>query len=106
MAKLIRLRDFAIGRRLIVTISARRLAIAFGIAAAILWIFCSALIALIPGPMMSITGHMFHANMGDIGWTLTLVGFVIGLVAWVVCAAATGWLIGWLYNRVERSNAL
>ncbi len=55
---------------------------------------------------MSITGHMFHANMGDIGWTLTLVGFVIGLVAWVVCAAATGWLIGWLYNRVERSNAL
>jgi hypothetical protein len=84
-----------------VTFDPNRLAISFGIATALLWITCSAMVALMPGLMMSITGHMFHANMEDVGWTLTLAGFFIGLVAWVVSAAATGWLIGWSYNRLS-----
>jgi hypothetical protein len=87
-----------------VTLNANKLAMSFGISTAILWIICSAMVAVMPGPMMSITGHMYHANLEALEWTLTLAGFVIGLVGWVVSAAAAGWLIGWSYNRLEGSS--
>ena len=86
------------------SLDANRLAMSFGITSAILWIICSALVALTPGAMIGMTGHMFHASMEGISWTLTWAGFLIGLVAWVVWAAVTGWLIGWFYNRLGRSD--
>ena len=67
------------------SLDANRLAISFGITTAVLWIICSALVAIMPGAMMAMTGHMFHATMEGISWTLTWAGFLIGLVAWVVC---------------------
>ena len=82
------------------TLDASRLAMAFGFATALLWIICSALVALMPGPTMAMTGHMFHGNMEGFSWTLTWPGFLIGLVSWVISAAAAGWLIGWSYNRL------
>ena len=86
------------------SLDANRLAMSFGITSAILWIICSALVALTPGAMMAMTGHMFHATMEGISWTLTWAGFLIGLVAWVVCAAVAGWLVGWSYSRFGRSG--
>lgn len=81
-----------------------RLAVAFGTVTALLWVICSASVALMPGAMMAMTGHMFHASMEGISWTLTWPGFLLGLVAWVVWAAVAGWLIGWCYNRLGRSG--
>ena len=86
------------------SLDANRLAMSVGIATAVLWIVCSASVALMPGVMMGITGHMFHASMEGISWTLTWAGFLIGLVAWVVSAVVAGWLIGWFYNRLGRSG--
>ena len=85
-------------------LDANRLAISFGLTTAVLWVICSALVALVPGAMMGMTGHMFHATMAGISWTLTWAGFLIGLVAWVVSAVVAGWLIGWFYNRLGRSG--
>jgi len=67
-----------------------RLAIYLAGATAILWIVCSALVAILPSPMMSITGHMLHAEMQDSGWSPTWAGFFVGLVSWKICGTGTG----------------
>lgn len=85
-------------------LDAKSLAMSFGSVTAVLWATCSVLVALMPGPMMSITAHMFHSDMGGFSWTLTWTGFFIGLVSWTVWAAVAGWLIGWAYNRFASSN--
>ncbi len=85
-------------------LDAKKLAMSFGSVAAVLWAVCSLLVALMPGPMMSLTAHMFHGNMEGFSWTLTWAGFFVGLVSWTVWAAVAGWLIGWSYNRFTSSR--
>jgi len=86
-------------------LDANRLGISLGGATALIWIICSTLVAILPSPMMLITGHMLHANMQDLGWTLTLAGFFVGLVSWTICGTATGWLIAKIYNRLTKPTA-
>jgi hypothetical protein len=85
-------------------LDANRLALAVGGATAILWTICSALVALFSGAMMTMTGHMLHMNSANFAWTLTFPGFLVGLISWVVSAAAAGWLIGWIYNASAGSK--
>ena len=80
-------------------LSAKSLAMSFASATAVLWAACSLLVALLPGPMMAMTAHMFHSDMAGFSWTLTWTGFFMGLVAWTLWAAVAGWLIAWTYNR-------
>jgi len=75
-----------------------RLALALGGTTAILWIICSALVALFAGPMTAMTGHMLHMDATEFAWRLTFPGFLMGLVSWSVCAAVAGWLIALIYN--------
>lgn len=71
-------------------------AISFGVA----WIICALLVMLMPGMMMSMSGHMVHMELADMGWHLTLAGVLLGLVAWSVSAGFIGWLLAWIYNRL------
>ncbi len=82
----------------------KNLALSFGGTIAVLWIICSALVALIPGPTGTLMGHMVHGNLEGYSWTLSWAGFFMGLVSWVLSAAAAGWLIGWSYNRLGGSS--
>lgn len=82
----------------------KRLALSLGGATAVVWIICSALVALIPGPMGTLTGHMLHGNLENFGWTLTWAGFFIGLVTWALWAVAAGWLVARFYNRFGSSS--
>ena len=75
-----------------------RLALSFGGATAILWTICSVFVAFVPGPMMSMTGHMLHADASGFAWTMTGVGYVIGLICWTAWAMVAGWLVGWIYS--------
>ncbi len=68
-------------------------------ATAIIWVLCSILVTVLPGSMMTLSGHMMHADLAEMAWTMSLTGFAIGLVIWTVVAFAGGWLIGVLYNR-------
>ncbi len=79
---------------------ANRLFVATAGAFAIIWIICSALVAILPGQMLGMSGHMIHADFAAMSWTLTWAGFVIGLVAWSVSAGITAWLIGTIYNKL------
>lgn len=67
--------------------------------AAVLWVACSLLVVLLPGAMMSFTGHMIHLDLQTHAWTMNGTGFVYGLLLWVVAAWVTGWLIAVFYNR-------
>ena len=76
-----------------------KLAIATAIAFSILWVICSAFVALTPDLSMSLTGAMLHANLSAMAWTLTWFGFFVGLVAWALLGGISAWLIALFYNR-------
>jgi hypothetical protein len=83
-------------------LDANNLALSFGGATIILWVICSILVVFLPGGMMSMTGQMLHMDATGVAWTMTWVGFLIGLVCWTVWAMVAGWLIGWIYNRLGK----
>jgi len=79
-------------------LEAIKLALAAAMATAVIWTFCSALVALMPGRMMEMSGDMVHADFSTMGWSMTWIGFVVGLFLWSLMAAITGWLIATFYN--------
>jgi len=83
---------------------ANRLALACGGAAAVFWVICYALVAVMPEPMMTMTSHMFHADLQGISWSLTGAGFFIGLISWTITAALAGWLVAWTYDLLGNSS--
>ena len=81
-------------------VNTKQMVIAWSIAAAALWIICSVLVALSPGQMTAMTGHMIHMDIAHTSLAMTRSGFIIGLIAWVVLAASFAWLLGTVYNYV------
>ena len=73
---------------------------ASAISFAILWIICSAAVAVLPGFMMSMSLHMVHSDLSQISWTLTWTGVILGLVAWAAVAFVSGWLVAAVYNSL------
>ena len=66
----------------------------------ILWITCSAAVAVLPEFMMTMSGHMVHVSFSQLGWTLTWAGVLLGLVSWAAVAFVSTWLIAVTYNRI------
>ena len=66
---------------------------------AAIWVICSALVMLIPGPMMQMSGHMLHADLSGLGWSMHWSGFFVGLVLWSVIPGLLVWAVAGLYNR-------
>lgn len=80
------------------TCDANKLFLATAAAFAVVWVICAAFVALMPGAMMTMSGHMVHADLEMTHWTLSWGGFFIGLIAWSLIAGAIAWLIGTIYN--------
>lgn len=76
---------------------------ALAIVAAVLWLLCSAFVAMVPGPMMNMSGHMLHTDLSSMGWTLNFGGVIVGLIAWTVFAFIFGSFAAWVYNLIVRS---
>ncbi|MFT5788594.1 MAG: hypothetical protein ACI8SJ_000698 [Shewanella sp.] len=81
-------------------IDANKIGISSAVSFGLLWVVCSAAVHFMPQPMMTITGHMMHADLSTQAWTLTFLGFLTGLVAWAAIAGVSGWLIASIYNRL------
>jgi len=81
-------------------LNAAKLGAVSAIAFSILWVICSATVALSPDSAMAISGHMVHADFSNIGWTLSWTGFFLGLIAWAVVADVTVWMVAAVYNRL------
>lgn len=79
-------------------------AINFGLAAAyavaIIWVFCSLLVVMLPGMSMNMGGYMMHSDFSGMGWHMGITGFVLGLVLWVLTAGIFAWLMATIYNRL------
>ena len=75
------------------------LGIASAITAAVLWVICSLLVVLLPGFMTNMTAGMMHDAVA-MSLTMSWLGFIYGLIGWVVSAAVAAWLLAIIYNRL------
>ena len=81
-------------------LDAAKFGLAWAIAFAIFWIVCSMAVSIMPEMMMGMSGHMVHGDLSAMQWHLSLVGLLLGLVAWSLMAGITGWLVAAVYNRL------
>lgn len=86
-------------------LDAAKLSLATAIVFAVVWVICSVLVVLIPGAMMQMSGHMLHADFGNLGWSMSWVGFFTGLIMWSVLPALLVWATCALYNRLANRSA-
>lgn len=82
-------------------LQANKFAAATAITFSILWIICSAFVALVPNPSMALTGTMVHADLSAMSWSLTWISFVVGLVGWAILGAITAWSITFIYAILD-----
>ena len=82
------------------SINAVKFAIASSLSFSIIWIICSLLVWWVPGMMMTISSDMVHMNLSSMGWEVSFVGILTGLVGWSLSAAAIAWLIATIYNKI------
>lgn len=82
-------------------INSIKFGMASAISASILWIICSVLVIFLPSMMLSMSGDMVHMQLNNMGWHLTLIGVVKGLIAWFVMAGLAGWMLAGIYNRLQ-----
>jgi hypothetical protein len=83
-------------------LNANRIFLATALAVGIVWLVCVAFVAAVPGGMMSMTGHMLHADTQHMSWTMNLTGVVVGLIAWSMSIGAIAWLGAVIYNWLDR----
>lgn len=80
--------------------NANKLFLATTITVAITWVLCAIAVSLMPAEMLWLTGHMVHLNLDGFKWSLTIIGFFVGLAAWTLLAGVIVWLIAIVYNRL------
>ena len=81
-------------------LNANKLALSTAITFGLLWVICSALVALIPGATLRMTGYMVHAELAAFQWSLSFANFIGGLVLWSVLSGLVVWLVARIYNRI------
>ncbi len=81
-------------------IDSTKFGLATGMVFAVSWLICSLFVTVLPRGMMQMSGHMVHANLGQMSWVLTWGGFIYGLLAWSIGAGIVAWAIAAIYNRL------
>lgn len=79
-----------------------KVANAFGLAMAILWVVCAGFIWLLPDLSWLITGWWMHGmDLSAMGsWNITFDNFFWGGVTAIISAWVTGWVLGWSWEKV------
>jgi len=81
-------------------LDAAKFGLAAAYAVAVIWVFCSVLVALLPGMSMNMGGYMMHADFSGMSWHMGFAGFLVGLILWSLSAGIFGWLMAAIYNRL------
>ncbi|MBT8147984.1 MAG: hypothetical protein KJN90_14090 [Gammaproteobacteria bacterium] len=68
--------------------------------AAIFWLACSAIVALLPAMSMNMGGYMMHADFSSMNWNMSLFGFLSGLILWTLSVGIFASLMAAIYNRL------
>ena len=64
------------------TLHPSKLALSLTLTTLLAWVLCSVAVALLPGPTMTIMGHLFHMPTDAFDWSLTWSGFAMGAICW------------------------
>ncbi len=78
-----------------------KFAIAATLTTAIVWIICSVFVLSLPNISMMFTGDMMHMDTQEMMWTLTLAGFIKGLLLWSASVGITAWIFAVIYNYLQ-----
>lgn len=83
-------------------LDAAKFGLSCAISAALLWIICAIFVMLMPAGMMEMSGDMLHMDLSgmDMKWDMGLHGLLTGLIAWVIGAGFSGWLVAAIYNKL------
>jgi hypothetical protein len=81
-------------------IYAMKFGLATAVVFAVFWMVCGLLVASMPVGMMRMSGHMVHADLGQVSWHLGWGGFLYGLLAWSIISGVVAWAIAAVYNRL------
>ncbi len=68
-------------------INTNKFVVAFSIATGISWAICTLMVMFWQVVMSSVAANMMHMELDKVELTLTLLGFFIGLLGWLVLAA-------------------
>lgn len=80
--------------------NAIKVGLAAAYAVAIIWVFCSLLVVMLPGMAMNMGGYMMHADFSGMGWHMGITGFALGLILWSLTAGIFAWLMATIYNAL------
>ncbi|MTI64788.1 DUF5676 family membrane protein [Methylophaga sp.] len=78
-----------------------KFALAATLTTAIIWVICSLLVFLLPQATIMASGDMFHMDIQDMMWSLTLSGFIKGLILWSLSVGLSAWIFAVIYNRLD-----
>ncbi len=84
-------------------LDANRLFVAVAASVAVVWLICVVLVGVAPGGMMSMSGHMMHADFQGMSWSMSPYGIFAGLIGWSLSAGALAWLAATIYNFLGRN---
>lgn len=79
-------------------INIRAFTLGAAVSAAVIFIACWTITAILPQFSMRMAEAMLHADLGGISWSITWPGLVLGTLWWAVWSGLTAALLGWIYN--------
>lgn len=82
----------------------RAFAIAMTIAAAILYIVCAAIVALLPDLAMGLAGKILHMDLSGLMRPISVGGFLVGLLALSVGWGLLSLIMASIYNSLVRTG--
>jgi hypothetical protein len=81
-------------------LNATKFVLAAACAVAIIWLFCSLIVAMSPSMSMNMGGYMMHADFGDMAWDIGFPGFLFSGNLWAVSAGALAGLGAATFNKI------
>lgn len=82
-------------------LNSAKFALAATLTTAIIWIICSLLVFLLPQATIMASSDMIHMDIQDMMWSLTLSGFIKGLILWSLSVGLSAWIFAVIYNRLQ-----
>jgi len=76
-------------------------ALAASLTTAIVWVACSFLVVMLPQATMIASGDMIHMDIQNMMWSLTLSGFIKGLILWSLSVGLSACIFAVIYNRFQ-----
>jgi hypothetical protein len=78
-----------------------KFALAATLTTAVIWVICSLLVFLLPQATIMASSDMIHMDIQDMMWSLTLSGFIKGLILWSLSVGLSAWIFAVIYNRFQ-----